>query len=204
MDMIGFVLAVTLFVIYLVLWRIKRFSQIKKTGIDPEIFGKSDSNLQRYIKQIFNIVTVYVAVIMILHLLNVKFFVFFDRFVPLDSVTTKLIGFIIGLAGLGLCLYAQLKMGNSWRVGIDDNLKTELITGGLYKYIRNPTYTGLFLLNAGIWLIWPTFATFILNIIFVYTLEIQVRCEEDFLEKTHGDTYRKYKKTTKRYIPFLY
>ena len=90
------------------------------------------------------------------------------------------------MKAIAKCLYAQVKMGKSWRVGIDESTKTSLIKTGLYKVIRNPTYLGLYILNTGVWMIWPTWTIFILNLFFIYTLEIQVRCEWDFLEKTHG------------------
>ena len=35
---------------------------------------------------------------------------------------------------------AQYQMSNSWRVGIDENNKTELITKGLFSYSRNPIF----------------------------------------------------------------
>ncbi|HEX3048091.1 MAG TPA: isoprenylcysteine carboxylmethyltransferase family protein [Bacillota bacterium] len=113
-------------------------------------------------------------------------------------------GSIPKVVRLCFCLYAQLKMGISWRVGIDEATKSELIKTGLYPIIRNPTYLGLFILNLGLWLIWPTWTTFILNIFFIYTLEIQVRCEEDFLEGAYGKDYLEYKNHTKRYIPYIY
>ena len=37
---------------------------------------------------------------------------------------------------------AQYQMSNSWRVGIDENNKTELITKGLFSYSRNPIFFG--------------------------------------------------------------
>ena len=63
---------------------------------------------------------------------------------------------------------------------------------------------GLFLLNSGIWLLWPTWTVFLFNVLFVLFLEIQVRCEEDFLVARHGDVYVEYKQKTKRYFPFIY
>lgn len=113
-------------------------------------------------------------------------------------------GFFAGLMGLSLCAYAQHKMGKSWRVGIDEESTTDLITTGVYKFIRNPTYLGLFILIAGVWLIWPTWTVFVLYLLFLLLLEIQVRCEEDYLTVTHGDEYLEYKLKTKRYIPFIY
>ena len=63
---------------------------------------------------------------------------------------------------------------------------------------------GRYILNVGVWLIWPTWTVFILNVFFIYTLEIQVRCEEDFLESIHGREYIEYKGKTRRYIPYVY
>ncbi|HOV15405.1 MAG TPA: isoprenylcysteine carboxylmethyltransferase family protein, partial [Spirochaetota bacterium] len=126
------------------------------------------------------------------------------RFSPLNNFYFDILGFIIGLVGLSFCLYAQIKMGKSWRVGIDEKEKTELITTGLYRFIRNPTYFGLFILNVGLWIIWPTWTVFIFNLLFVLFFEIQVCCEEDFLTMTHGEEYLNYKKKTKKYIPFIY
>ncbi len=85
-----------------------------------------------------------------------------------------------------------------------EETKTALIKKGMYRYTRNPTYLGLFLLNIGVWLIWPTMMVFMMNFVFIYTLDIQVRCEEDFLEQEFGERYLQYRKTSKRYIPFIY
>jgi len=44
----------------------------------------------------------------------------------------------------------------------------------------------------------------LLNILFYLFLEIQVRCEEDYLFSLHGEQYSDYKKRTKRYLPLIY
>ncbi len=193
-----------LLIIFTLLWAIKRKKQKKATGVDPDVFTESTSNLQQYIKIALNVARVYIIIIIILHASHIHFFSLFERFGLIDQISWKISGFILGLIGLAICLYAQNKMGNSWRVGIDENSRTELITTGLYRFIRNPTYLGLILLNSGIWLIWPTVTIFIFNLIFSYTMDIQVRCEEDFLEKQYGKEYLNYKNTTKRYLPFIY
>lgn len=198
------IFVITLFLIYLGLWKIKQLKQIKNTGVDPAVIGKSTSSIQKYFYQCTNILTLYAVLMIVLHSSQFQLGSLFSRITVLDQFLFYLIGFFTGLMGLSLCFYAQVKMGNSWRVGVDTNAKTDLITTGLYKYIRNPTYLGLFLLNMGLWLIWPTWTVFLFNLVFVLLLDIQVRCEEDYLSSMHGSKYIEYKKRTKRYIPFIY
>lgn len=204
MQVIEIIFVATLFLLYLGLWKVKQVNQIKHSGIDPKVMTNSTSSIQKYMNQLMNILTAYAFIIIILHSLQIQIGSLFGRIEAISSVLFDIIGFLTGLAGLSLCLYAQVKMGNSWRVGIDEKVKTDLITTGLYKYIRNPTYLGLFILNIGVWLIWPTWTIFLLNIIFILFLDIQVRCEEDYLYSVHGNKYVEYKKRTKRYIPFVY
>jgi protein-S-isoprenylcysteine O-methyltransferase Ste14 len=193
-----------LFLLYLLLWRIKQVNQKKRSGIDPKVMAHSASNVQKYMNQIMNALTGYAILVVILHSAQIQAGSLFSRIRALEYLAVDITGFTIGLLGLSFCLYAQVKMGSSWRVGIDEKVKTDLITTGLYRYIRNPTYLGLFILNLGVWLIWPTWTVFLLNLIFVLFLEIQVRCEEDYLLKAHGQKYADYKQATKRYIPFIY
>ncbi len=193
-----------LFLLYLLLWRIKQVSQKRHTGIDPKVMANSTSNVQKYMNQIMNALTCYAALVIILNSVQIQVGSLFSRIKSMEYLPFDIAGFIVGLIGLLFCFYAQIKMGNSWRVGIDEKIKTDLVMTGLYEFIRNPTYLGLFILNLGVWLIWPTWTIFLLNLIFILILEIQVRCEEDFLLKVHGQKYADYKKETKRYIPFIY
>jgi protein-S-isoprenylcysteine O-methyltransferase Ste14 len=204
MKLIETVFVVILLFTYFSLWKIKELNQKKMTGINPKVMGKSTSSIQKYMNNFMILLTIYAVIIIILNAVGFQYSFLFTENKILDYLIVDISGFIAGLFGLSFCLYAQIKMGKSWRVGIDEKVKTELITTGLYKLIRNPTYLGLFILNAGIWLIWPTFTVFILNLLFVIFLEIQVRCEEDFLILIHGNKYLEYKQRTKRYIPFIY
>lgn len=204
MRIIESVFVVTLFLLYLVLWKVKQINQIKRTGIDPKVMAISESSVQKYMNHLMNVLTVYAVLIIVLHSTQVQVGSLFSRIESINSILFDIIGCVTGLVGLSFCLYAQIKMGCSWRVGIDEKVKTDLITTGVYKYIRNPTYLGLYLLNLGVWLIWPTWTIFLLNLVFILFLDIQVRCEEDYLLKVHGDRFSEYKSGTKRYIPFIY
>ncbi len=193
-----------LFIIYLILWRTKRMIQKKKTGIDPEVIAKSKSNLQTLMNIMFKAITFYVILIIILHTTNLNLYGLNNQYTRLTGIKWDITGFFIGLIGLSFCLYAQVKMKNSWRVGIDESSKEELITSGIFRLIRNPTYLGLFLLNFGVWFIWPTHLVFYLNLVFILLFEVQVRCEEDFLEKLYEEEYIQYKKNSYRYLPYIY
>jgi protein-S-isoprenylcysteine O-methyltransferase Ste14 len=202
--MLEAIFVVVLFLLYMLLWKIKQIQQRSLTGIDPQVMQKSTSNVQQFMGRFSNILTVYAAIIILVHSSNFQFGSMFSRYGVFSSVEIDVSGFVIGLIGLSFCLYAQVKMGTSWRVGIDEKVKTQLVTTGLYQFIRNPTYLGLFLLNIGVWLIWPTWTIFLLNILFFIFLEVQVRCEEDYLFSIHGEQYSGYKNRTKRYLPFVY
>lgn len=197
-------LATSLFLLYLLLWKSKSESMKRRHGTSPEVMSLSSSALQRYMDGFSVFLKIFVVIILLAHSSPFRFQGLLDRVGFISYWKIDLLGFYIGLAGLGLCLYAQVKMGQSWRVGLDEKKKTPLVTSGLYGLVRNPTYLGLFLLNAGLFLIWPTFVVFVFNLLFFLFLEIQVRCEEDFLLKLHGEEYSVYKSRTSRYIPFLY
>ncbi len=145
-----------------------------------------------------------IVLIIIIHTIFKDTFALTDSVDLRDNLPIKLIGFAIGVFGLTICRIAQTTMGKSWRVGIDEHAKPGLITNGIYKFMRNPTYTGLFLLCAGIWVVNPTFLYSYCILTFYIMIEFQVRCEEEHLESLYGNDYLGYCKKTKRYIPMIY
>lgn len=198
------IFTLTLFLLYVILWKIKQLRLMRSTGVDANVMRKSASAVQQYFSHFTTFLTLYGILVITAHAVNFQFGSLFSRVNSLSSTSFDIAGLIIGLSGLSLCFYAQNKMGSSWRVGIDETTMPGLVTTGLYGFIRNPTYVGLFFLNLGIWLIWPTWTIFLLNLLFVVFLEIQVRCEEDHLSMIHGEEYNEYKRKTKRYFPFIY
>lgn len=91
-------------------------------------------------------------------------------------------------------------MKNSWRIGIDESNKTSLIKKGIYKYIRNPAYAGINLMNFGICLFFSNLPMFFLVLGIVYTLHVLIKNEENHLTKLLGNEYIHYKKLSKRYF----
>ncbi len=78
-----------------------------------------------------------------------------------------------------------------------------LVTNGIYKFIRHPQYTGIFLFTLG-WLIhWPSLITLILWPVLVSAYVWLAIQEEKELIEVYGENYIEYAKRTKRFLPYL-
>jgi len=78
---------------------------------------------------------------------------------------------------------------------------SQLVTGGPYRYIRNPMYLGLLLLLIAIGLWLQSLSALLLSPFFVFVIN---RCnilpEEQRLLRRFGETYRDYQQRTRRWI----
>jgi protein-S-isoprenylcysteine O-methyltransferase Ste14 len=188
---------------YAALWRIKRVRQRRATGHDPEVFGRATDPVQRFLGGLARVLTVALAAIVVAHALGLPGTTALAA--PADVLrASRHVGLAVGLLGLAVCALAQRQMGASWRVGIDEVHRTALVTSGMYRLVRNPTYLGLYLVNAGLWLIWPTCSVAMFVVAFTLMIEVQVRCEEQHLLRVHGTAYRDYAGRTWRYLPWVY
>ncbi|MFM9021730.1 MAG: methyltransferase family protein [Sediminibacterium sp.] len=111
----------------------------------------------------------------------------------------------MGLVILGVAMVwtiiAQGNMKDSWRVGIDSERKTELITEGLFRYSRNPIFLGMLLVLAGLFLVTPNAATLIFWVVGYILIQVQIRLEEEYLRRQHGETYATFcRKVSRRLI----
>jgi len=50
------------------------------------------------------------------------------------------LGVVAALAGIALVVAGQADMGVSWRIGVDQTERTELVTTGLFRWTRNPIF----------------------------------------------------------------
>jgi protein-S-isoprenylcysteine O-methyltransferase Ste14 len=128
-----------------------------------------------------------------------------DSLDPIDSLDhTALHVPGIALAGLGgLAVFgAQLGMGESWRIGVSEEDRTELVTGGWFSLCRNPIYTAMIVGWTGFALMVPTWLGIAAVVVIATGLELQVRAvEEPHLLRTHGEAYRVYASRIGRFVP---
>jgi len=108
------------------------------------------------------------------------------------------------IAGIGVAatVYAQLDMGDSWRIGVNKSETTTLVRSGVFKWVRNPIFTAMMIFGLGFALMTPNLLALIGFALLVLTIELQVRVvEEPYLMTTHGDAYRDYLARVGRFIP---
>jgi protein-S-isoprenylcysteine O-methyltransferase Ste14 len=95
--------------------------------------------------------------------------------------------------------YAQFAMGKSWRIGIP-NEAPPLRTDAAFAFSRNPIFLGMLAFVAGITLWSPSVVTVTLLAATYIALEVQIRSEEAFLERVHGEVYRAYRARVRRWL----
>jgi protein-S-isoprenylcysteine O-methyltransferase Ste14 len=78
----------------------------------------------------------------------------------------------------------------------------ELVTSGVYRYIRHPQYTGLLLLSFGMLVEWATLPLLILFPVMIYMYVRLARREERDMLDEFGEEYKRYMEKTKMFIPF--
>lgn len=105
------------------------------------------------------------------------------------------------IAGVALLVTAQLQLGASWRIGIDDAARPGLVTSGIYARSRNPIFLALLLIIAGYMLLIPTLLSAVLLAAAYIGTRLQIRAEESYLLRAYGDDYRAYASRVGRLVP---
>lgn len=106
------------------------------------------------------------------------------------------IGFIFIFAGLIL-------MARGWKLIYGAQKTDGLITNGIYRYIRHPQYTGIFIALFGQLIHWPTVITLLLFPVIVWAYYHLARKEEKAMILKFGDAYRTYMLGVPMFFPKL-
>lgn len=104
-----------------------------------------------------------------------------------------LVGTAVSLFGLALIALGWLKIHRA----------TGLVTTGLYRAMRHPQYTGIFLFTFGWVLHWPSVLTLVLWPVLLAAYAWLARYEERQALEEFGEAYAEYAARTARFIPFL-
>jgi protein-S-isoprenylcysteine O-methyltransferase Ste14 len=114
-------------------------------------------------------------------------------FLPLQLGTAWLYsGLVICVCGMIFTSVAILNFATS--------PKEKVITKGLYRFTRNPTYIGIILMQIGLGIACSSWLYLLLAVVLMILLNANLSAEGRYCLYRFGDDYRKYKNTTPRWI----
>jgi protein-S-isoprenylcysteine O-methyltransferase Ste14 len=108
---------------------------------------------------------------------------------------------------LGLWLFhrSHAELGRYWSITLELREEHRLVTSGVYRRVRHPMYTALFLYSLGQALVLPNWVagpSYLVAFGVLYAL--RVRAEERMMLAAFGEQYRAYMARTKRLVPGLW
>jgi protein-S-isoprenylcysteine O-methyltransferase Ste14 len=127
------------------------------------------------------------------------FFAFADY--PLHPIPL-LAGVLCLILGLWLFHRSHADLGTNWSITLEVREKHQLVTHGIYRWVRHPMYLALIVYSLGQalvipnWLASPTY-----GVAMVLIFAFRVGPEERMMIEEFGKDYEAYRATTKRLIP---
>jgi len=116
---------------------------------------------------------------------------------PIDFILSIIVGLVIFL--LGSIVYFK------WEIYWQKTYNGELVTNGIFQYIRHPHYTSLLIVGFGLALFFCSWATLFIATIAVPLMIWSIIDEEKLLIKQYGKSYKDYmKKVPWRIIPKIF
>jgi len=179
----------TIISVLTVIWAILAvlvFSEVKKT------YAKNGTFTNKLLNWWFAMWGVYISAMVLSSWYGVWL-------IPIDKIFALIVGFSLIFVGVILLVVGMMEFRSLRRSCGQDTSK--LITGGIYKWSRNPQFIGCLLYLVGISLAGRSLFAFALTaaasvIIYWYTVYLA----EPYLERLYGEEYKLYKKRTSRWI----
>jgi protein-S-isoprenylcysteine O-methyltransferase Ste14 len=122
----------------------------------------------------------------------------------IDGDTTRWLGIAVLFFGGVLRLYPVFVLGNRFSGLVAIQPGHTLVTTGIYRKIRNPSYLGLIVSSVGWGLVFRSWVGVILGLLMILPLAGRMRAEEKLLRSHFGSEYDAYCARTRRLIPGVY
>lgn len=163
----------------------------RRRGIQTDQMAQKKRGTLFYIELVLKMSTYTVVVVEVLSIaINTTVF---PQAVRILGVTLAVLGDIV----FALAVWT---MRDSWRAGIAQEDKTEMVTTGIYKLSRNPAFLGFNLVYIGILLIFFNWILCAITILAMVMLHLQILQEEKYLPTVFGEDYLTYKSKVGRYF----
>ncbi len=112
------------------------------------------------------------------------------------------VGLLLSAAGVGLAVWAKVRLGRWFSATFAVKEGHELVTDGPYAITRHPIYTGLLAAVTGGALVWNSVFTLVLAAALAIPFFLHTVFEEAMFEKHFGQPYFDYQRRVPRLVPF--
>lgn len=193
-------LSLILFILFICSYTLKLIILYKKNNIKATVLAKGNKEIKIKRTELFVKTTTFFwgATWLFLSIFNN---LFKNQLIQLfNNSLISFIGLAITSIGLIIFIVSMVSMKSSWRVGIDKETKSALVTNGIYKFSRNPAFVGFDLMFLGLFLSYPNLWTLIILILNLISIHLLILQEEKHLKTMFKDDYLDYSAKTPRYI----
>lgn len=172
----------------------------RTTGINPYRLAQAEG-LAGFLGQLLRLVSLgAVTAVLLYSWAPVNWYAHLGPLPWLENRVVTAVGLILLAAAFIGVLLAQAQMGSSWRIGIDEENATALVTHGIFRFSRNPIFLGMRLNLLGLFLVMPNALTLALWLVGDVAIHAQIFLEEAHLRQQHGIAYQQYQAMTPRYL----
>lgn len=188
-----------LIVYFLLVFVVRSVLLWKKTEINPLTFNKTD-DAHGFNGKVFTVISFLELIVVGLYAFKNNWYEYLLPFWYLENPILQKIGWVLLILSLIVVWISQTQMANSWRIGIDENNKTKLVTNGFFSLSRNPIFLGIMIANIGLFLVIPNAFTLLIISLSTITINTQIRLEEEFLKRKFESEYLDYAEKVRRWI----
>jgi protein-S-isoprenylcysteine O-methyltransferase len=110
----------------------------------------------------------------------------------------------LALAGIGIAVYARIRLGTNWSATVTVKRDHRLIRTGPYAVVWHPIYSGLLLALLGTALCHARVAGLLGVAAALLAWRLKWHIEETFMEREFGAEYAEYKRRVKALIPLVW
>ena len=188
------------FIIYFTLvFVLRSYLLWKKTKVNPLTFKNGD-DAHGYNGKLFTFISILELLVVSLYAFAPDYEKYLLPFWYLEHEIYLVFGWVLLFGSLIMVWVAQSHMRNSWRIGIDTENSTKLVTKGFFSISRNPIFLGVMIANVGLFLVLPNAFTLLIISLSITSINTQIRLEEEFLTKAFGEEYKTYCRKMRRWL----
>lgn len=162
--------------------------------------GKGKRGFSAFLEYFYYVGFIFLVYLVLISTLDWPFIFIGELFVLWEGLVFDVMGMMVQSVAIILFSFALASFKNSWRIGVDTQTHGTLITTGVFRYSRNPTYVAMCLLFVGFFISYSHFFFLGAMVFLPLSFYHQIRKEEVLLLQLYPEAYPKYQAQTRRIL----